>query len=280
MKVHEDRGGGKRCTLEGESCTFGMYSVPDKSGEVVAYKAPAGKGYADVAAYFRERIKDGDLAPGDALPTVTEIRNQFDVAAKTVSRALGVLKGEGLVTSRGALGTVVAQSSVVITGGDRLARMAKNGKRYAPGETSDGHRVMRRSVADPEICEALELEPGDEAIIRIRVFKQDGRPTSVGVSVYPPHTVAVVPELAEDVRMVDQFDKLYTERTGRAVVKGQTYFQGRHASQDELDALGVEVPPHAAVPITYTTVVFHDSEKPLGYWEDVYAPGTKVPKSD
>ncbi|MFB7032114.1 MULTISPECIES: GntR family transcriptional regulator [unclassified Streptomyces] len=243
----------------------------------MAYRAPDGKGYADVAAHFRERIKSGELAPGDSLPSVSDIREQFDVAAKTVSRALGVLKSEGLVTSRGALGTVVAKTPLVITGTDRLDRMARNGLRYAPGETSSGHQVLRRSVADPEICTALELEPHEEAVIRIRVFKQDGEPTTVGVSVYPPHTVAVVPELADDVRMTAQFDQLYAERTGRPVSKGQKVARARHASQDELAALEIDAPAQAAVPVMYTTVTFHDDERPLGYWEDVYVPGAQVP---
>ncbi|WP_225829303.1 GntR family transcriptional regulator [Streptomyces naphthomycinicus] len=246
----------------------------------MAYKAPEGKGYADVAAHFRTLIKSGDLAPGDSLPSVSEIREQFGVAAKTVSRALGLLKSEGLVTSRGALGTVVAKSPLVITGADRLNRMEQNGMRYAPGETSSGHRVMRRSVYDPEVCTALDLEPGDEAVIRIRVFRQDDKPTSVGISIYPPHTVAAVPELADDVRMVKQFDKLYTERTGREVVKGQRIAHARQASQDELAALEIDAPPHSAVALLVTTVTFHDDEQALGYWEDVYAPGARVPISE
>ncbi|MFE1928700.1 GntR family transcriptional regulator [Streptomyces asoensis] len=233
-----------------------------------------------MASHFRALIKNGELAPGATLPSVAEIREQFDVAAKTVSRALAVLKSEGLVTSRGSLGTVVAKSPLVITGADRLSRMEKNGLRYAPGETSSGHRVMRRSVYDPEVCTALNLEPGDEAVIRIRVFRQDDKPTSVGVSVYPPHTVAAVPELGEDVRMVKQFDKLYAERTGLEVVKGQRTAHSRHASQDELAALEIDAPPHSAVPVTVTVMTFHDDEQALAYWEDVYAPGSRVPISD
>lgn len=243
----------------------------------MAYKAPEGKGYADVAAHFRTLINGGELAPGDSLPSVAEIRDQFGVAAKTVSRALGVLKSEGLVASRGALGTVVEKSALVITGADRLKRMEKNGMRYAPGETSSGHRVMRRSVRESQVCTALDMEPGDEAVIRIRVFRQDDTPTSVGVSVYPPGTIAAVPELADDVRMVKQFDKLYSERTGRDVMKGQRIAHARQASQDELDALEIDAPPHSAVAVLVTTVTFHDDERPLAYWEDVYAPGAQVP---
>jgi DNA-binding GntR family transcriptional regulator len=246
----------------------------------MAYKAPEGKGYADVAAHFRTLIKSGELAPGDSLPSVAEIRDQFGVAAKTVSRALGVLKSEGLVTSRGALGTIVEKTPIVITGADRLKRMEKNGLRYAPGETSSGHRVMLRSVHDAEVCTALDIEPGDEAVIRIRVFRQDDKPTSVGVSVYPPRTTNAVPELAEDVRMVKQFDKLYTERTGREVVKGQRTGISRQASQDELAALEIDAPPHTSVAVLVTSVTFHDDEEALGYWEDVYAPGARVPTGE
>ncbi|MFJ6017636.1 GntR family transcriptional regulator [Streptomyces sp. NPDC092952] len=243
----------------------------------MAYKAPAGKGYADVAAHFRERITAGELAPGDSIPSVAAIQAQFGVASKTVSRALGVLKGEGLVTSRGALGTVVAESPLVITGGDRLDRVHRNGLRYAPGESSSGHRVMRRAVHDPDVCSALELEPGDEAVIRIRVFRQDDRPTSIGVSVYPPHTVSAVPELADDVRMVKQFDQLYAERTGHQVERGQRTGHARQASDDELTAMEITAPPHSAVPVVVTAQTFHDDDRPLAYWEDVYAPGTRVP---
>ncbi|MGW2545938.1 GntR family transcriptional regulator [Kitasatospora sp. NPDC001574] len=242
----------------------------------MAYKTP-GKGYADVADHFRKLIKDGELAPGDLLPSLTEIRSQFDVAAKTVSRALGVLKSEGLVTSRGSLGTVVAKSPMVITGADRLNRITQNGRQYAPGEESSGHRVMRRSVHDIEMCKALDLEPGDEVVIRIRTFRQDGRPTSVGVSVYPPRAVAHVPELGEDTKMNGFFGEAYTSRTGREVTQGQRTAMARQASQDELDALEIAAPAHVAVAVMVTNVTFHDEEGPIAHWEDVYAPGTKMP---
>jgi GntR family transcriptional regulator len=243
----------------------------------MAYRAPAGKGYADLANHFRDLIKSGELSPGDALPSVTEICQQFGVATKTVSRALGVLKGEGLVTSRGALGTVVSQSALVITGADRLNRMSRNGLKYGPGETSSGHRVMRRSVHDPEVCRALDLEPGDEVVIRIRTFRQDDRPTSVGVSIYPPRAVSQVPELEAEGRMEHPWPTLFTERTGQELIRGQRVARARQASSDELKALEIDAPQHVSVAVLVTTQAFHDAEGPVAYWEDVYAPGTEMP---
>ncbi|MER6789507.1 GntR family transcriptional regulator [Streptomyces sp. NPDC000658] len=241
----------------------------------MAYRSD-GAGYADVAAHFRKRIKDGALAPGDALPSVAAVREQFDVSAKTVSRALGVLKSEGLVTSRGSLGTVVAEPSSVTSGVDRIPRITRTGRRYGPGEDSTGHKVMLRSVHDPKVCRALELEPGEEAVIRIRTFRQNGRPTSVGVSVYPPRTWAEVPELVEQERMTEYFGTLYAERTGREVTPGERLGYQRQASADELDALDIKVPAVTPVLVFVTDVTFHDEDGPVGYWEDVYAPGEKI----
>jgi GntR family transcriptional regulator len=50
-----------------------------------------------VAARLRQRIAAGEWAPGEALPTVAVLADQYDVARATVARALRVLETEGLV---------------------------------------------------------------------------------------------------------------------------------------------------------------------------------------
>jgi DNA-binding GntR family transcriptional regulator len=238
---------------------------------------PPRRRYEEIAAHFRRLIHDGELSPGDSLPSLRKVCEEFGVANATANRAFQILKAEGL-TNATSEGTVVAtRPSVVISGVDRLDRLNRTGRRYGPGEDSTGHRVMRRSVHDGDVCRALEIEPGEEVIIRIRTFRQDGRPTSVGVSIYLPRTVAEVPELAEEERMEGFFGEPYTERTGREVTKGQRTASARQASQDEIDALQIEVPAHMAVAVLVTSVTFHDEAGPLAYWEDTYAPGSKIP---
>lgn len=237
-------------------------------------------GYAEIATHFRQQITDGELNPGDAMPSYSEASEQFGVNRTTIVRAYDILKSEGLIVSRPGKGTTVtSRPSVVISGLDRLDRLTRTGRRYGPGEDSTGHRVLRRSAYDAEVCRALEIEPGEEVVIRIRTFRQDGRPTSVGVSVYPPRTTNAVPELAEEERMQGFFGEAYTERTGREVTPGQRTGHARQASQDEIDALQLDVPAHVAVAVLVTSVTFHDEEGPLAYWEDVYAPGERVPMS-
>lgn len=238
---------------------------------------PPKRRYEEIAAHYRRLIQDGELAPGDSLPSLRKVCEDFNVAMGTANRAFQILKAEGL-TDATSEGTVVAsRPSIVISGVDRLDRLNRTGRRYGPGEDTTGRRVMRRSAYDPEVCSALDIEPGEEVVIRIRTFRQDGRPTSVGVSVYPPRTVAEVPELAEEQQMERPFGDIYTERTGREVTPGQRTAHARQASQDEIDALQLEVPAHMAVAVLVTNVTFHDEDGPVGYWEDVYAPGMRIP---
>jgi len=238
---------------------------------------PPTRRYEEIAAHYRRLIHDGDLEPGNRLPSLREVCDEFNVAMATANRAFQILKTEGL-TQASSEGTLVApRPAIVISGVDRLDRMNRTGRRYGPGEDSTGHQVMRRSMYDADVCSALEIEPGDEVVIRIRTFRQDGQPTSVGVSVYPPRTTNTVRELAEEERMERHFGEIYKERTGREVTEGQCTAHARQASQSEIDALQLDVPAHMAVAVLVTNVTFHDEDGPLGYWEDVYAPGKKIP---
>lgn len=239
----------------------------------MAYKA-SGAGYADVAAHFRTLIQDGELTPGSALPSVQEIREQFDVSAKTVSRALAVLKAEGLAAGRGSLGTVVAsRSRVASTGAARIDRLSRTGQPYAAGESSTDHVAMLRSCADPDIAEQLGVELYDEIVVRRRVFLQDGHPTVVALSCLHPRALAAVPELLTPGQLRPFWQTTYTERTGRPVTRSPERRGARLASTNELEALRVEAPATAAVPVLVLHTTFHDEEGPLEVWEDVYAPG-------
>jgi GntR family transcriptional regulator len=233
-------------------------------------------GYADIAAEYRQKINDGDLKPNDPFPTVNELAQTHGVARNTAARAFNLLKTEGLIETRAGAGTVVAANLPVVSGVDRLDRIARNGRRYGPGEDSTGHRVMVRSCHDPRVCQALDIEPGEEVIVRIRTFRQDGKPTSVGVSVINPRVTDAVPEVVEEAPLPRFWQEIYTERTGREITRGQRKGRARQASQDELDALGIHAPEHVAVAVLVTNVTFHDQDGPVEPWEDVYPPTKEI----
>ncbi|GGX98238.1 TetR/AcrR family transcriptional regulator C-terminal domain-containing protein [Streptomyces hiroshimensis] len=64
--------------------------------------------YLRIAAELRRRIADGELAPGDRVPSTRRIAQDWDVALATATKVLTTLRQEGLVRARPRVGTVVA----------------------------------------------------------------------------------------------------------------------------------------------------------------------------
>ena len=65
--------------------------------------------YQRIAADIRARIESGELVPGDALPSINELRAQWGVARSTIIKALDLLKAEGLVEGVQGWATVVRE---------------------------------------------------------------------------------------------------------------------------------------------------------------------------
>ncbi|MGW0247134.1 TetR/AcrR family transcriptional regulator C-terminal domain-containing protein [Nocardia goodfellowii] len=61
-----------------------------------------------IAAALRQRIRSGQLKPGDRVPSTRQLVRDWGVAMATASRALAILRDEGLVTTRTGSGTVVS----------------------------------------------------------------------------------------------------------------------------------------------------------------------------
>lgn len=68
-------------------------------------------GAVGIAAALRARIASGELRPGDRVPSTRELVREWGVAMATATRALAMLRQEGLVHPIAGVGTVVAQTS-------------------------------------------------------------------------------------------------------------------------------------------------------------------------
>jgi DNA-binding GntR family transcriptional regulator len=62
-----------------------------------------------LAALIRERIRTGELAPGSRLPSINVLAAEHDIATATVTKALRILKDEGLIIGETGHGTFVAE---------------------------------------------------------------------------------------------------------------------------------------------------------------------------
>lgn len=82
--------------------------------ESVVLTATDGNPAADIHRQFRGLIVSGQLGANERLPTVRQAASDLGVAPGTVAKAYKLLEQEGLVVSRTAAGTRVAESAALL----------------------------------------------------------------------------------------------------------------------------------------------------------------------
>jgi len=65
--------------------------------------------YGAIAAHLRTMIQSGQLAPGDQLPSIPEMKAQYHVSYGTIRSAVLVLKAENLIVGAQGIGVFVAK---------------------------------------------------------------------------------------------------------------------------------------------------------------------------
>lgn len=65
--------------------------------------------YAQIADDLAERIKAGEYAPGDQLPSYSKIMELYSVSFSTAARAVAILRALGLAVGAPGRGVFVAE---------------------------------------------------------------------------------------------------------------------------------------------------------------------------
>ncbi|WP_433357933.1 GntR family transcriptional regulator (plasmid) [Microtetraspora malaysiensis] len=149
-----------------------------------------------IADAIRSEITAGQLPPGGRLPTVRDLADRYGVSRNTASKALAILKTEGLITARTGSGAYVReQHPIRRLGPDRYARhrwQVTTVTAHAddlPGSATveqQGGQTQEVALveADRTIADALGVEVGAPVYERARVMTRDGAPTHTMTSYY------------------------------------------------------------------------------------------------
>jgi DNA-binding transcriptional regulator YhcF (GntR family) len=108
--------------------------------------------YLRIANEIRRRIAAGELRPGDAVPSTRQLTREFGVALATATKALAMLRQEGVVTAVPRVGTVVAGAAPAVA--PPASRRARTGESAV---TLDGIVQAAIRVADAEGIDALSM---------------------------------------------------------------------------------------------------------------------------
>ena len=144
--------------------------------------------YEVIANDIRRSIEDGNLKPGEKLPTVIEFCDLYGVSKITVKRALEQVAEQGLVTSRRGSGTYV-KSTVGLPRGFSDPGHSDRARGFT--KEHEGREVesvvYAFTIVNPpaDVAEQLNIAPDDFAYYDERVRVVDGTPIVIEYTYMP-----------------------------------------------------------------------------------------------
>lgn len=232
--------------------------------------------YLQIAAYYRDQIRKGELRPGDRFPTARAVAEAFGVSRATTDKALSLLRTEQLIRSVPGIGSeVTAACGPMSSGGDRLNRARRTGSIHRPGEKSSGHQA-EIIPAPADVAAALGIEAGSPVIRRCRVFSDVSGIVAHSTSWIRADIGEAVPELLVNEPMPRLWHDLYEERTGRRVASRRDDVEARIATPMDLELLGVEEQDASFAIVVLLAHFADDQGVPVEYGVDLGAPGRGI----
>ena len=226
--------------------------------------------YLQIAGFLRDQIIRGDLPPGAEGPSERQIAQEWNVSRPTATRALQVLRHQGLVESRQGAGTYVRDIQMHRRAIQRYHRYRERGAQYAD---EDLEITAAEITSAPDyVAFGLGMKLSEPVMMRRRIISRAGNgPIEISTSWWPAALADVAPRLLERKTLSGIGSVRYVESvTGRQAAYARDQMSARLASADELRDLKLQGP--AAV-LTIRHVVYDTDDMPLEFAEAVYPPG-------
>lgn len=195
--------------------------------------------HRQIAAQLRARIHRGDWGPGERLPSIPAIADQYGVAKQTVQRTIDQLRVEGLLITRPGSGTFVRGTKRRL---NRLSRGRYGARRGYHADLAARYRQqlvhVGLSPAPAEVAEAFGVSPGTSLLARRHLVRTTDTPVEVGASWFRPADVA-----GTSIERPEVFDRpLYQEveeATGRRYASARDQITARLPTREEAEALAI-----------------------------------------
>jgi GntR family transcriptional regulator len=229
--------------------------------------------YKQIADELRQRIEAGQIAPGDRLPSESELVAEFAVAQGTVRQAIALLRGDGLVVAEHGKGVFVRRRPKIRRlAHDRFARRHRDaGKAAYLVEAEREESVPRVDVffvgkekAEKDVAARLKLRAGSTVLARRRRYLSDDEPTELASSFIPWQLANGTPMTETNPGPGGVYARI--EEAGHRLGRFTEEVTARMPSPDEAKAL--RLPPGTPV-LTLVRVAYDTDDLPVEVCETV-----------
>lgn len=130
--------------------------------------------HRQIAAQLRQRIRRGDWAAGERLPSIPAIAEMFGVAKQTAQRTIDQLRIEGLLITKPGSGTYVRGTRRRL---NRLSRGRYGAQRGYHADLAARYRQelveVGLSPAPPEVADAFGVEDNTPLLVRRHLIRSN-----------------------------------------------------------------------------------------------------------
>lgn len=217
------------------------------------------KTYRELAELLRGRIEGGEYPPGAALPTISELMQEYELARQTVRAALNQLAAEGRVRIAPRKGTIVqARTERRRITRSQVVKRSSAGMYVFPAasypdEVWQTHGTPRRSYepAPNRVAEIFGVDPDSQVLRRRRVMSPEEEPPFQIVDTWlSPQAVEDAPRIAEKSTGPGGYlDRL--EESGHGPISWVETTRTRMPSEEEAVLLEIS----AAMPVMEMTLI-------------------------
>ena len=152
----------------------------------------AGHLYQQIVNDLREQMRRGELAPGDQIPTETEMMELYHVSRNTVRKAVDVLTSAGLLDTATTRGTFVRERRPLTITATRYERErgvsandAYKDELEAQGRKHYTDFALQIIPAIEPVADRLQMETNALVVCRKVTLYIDNRPNAIQNSYYP-----------------------------------------------------------------------------------------------
>ncbi len=204
--------------------------------------------YLQVADALRARIKAGEWAIGEKLPSRARFAEEYGVGQSVAQRAMERLIIEGLLEGRSGSGTYVRRPRERLRMVRSRHRERRGGSPFRADMKEQGRagtwesRSVARTPAPDHIAERLAIEPGDLCVFTHYEFLADGLPVQLSQSWEPmaitDGTPIVLPEMGPHAGagVVERMRSIGVEIDTAVEIP-----RPARASQEQANLLGISV---------------------------------------
>jgi GntR family transcriptional regulator len=218
--------------------------------------------YYQLAELIRERIRSGELAPGDQLPADRELAEQAGISRMTARQAVAYLVRDGTLVVKPGVGTFVAAPKLTYDG-LHLLGFTEETMRHGGAVAS---RVLEQTITLPPhaVAAALGLADDEQTVKIVRLRAAGDTPVLLETSYVPARRC---PGLEDEDLEPQSLYLLLELRYGLRLARARQTVEATVANAYESDLFGVDA---GAPMLLLEGVTYADDDRPTEYFRAVY----------